>query len=246
MPHVLVINPNTRAALTAQLVEQLRAQWRQARPDPAPGTGGDEGPPAAQDPAIIGATASFGADYIASESTYVVAAHAVLHAWDRHLMQHGRPLAVLVACFGDPGVWALRETAGVPVMGLAEAAMREAQVLGPYAIVTGGAAWGPMLERLARGLQLAGPRGLRRVNAVPLSGGELMADPAQGARVLGQACAQVLREDAADETQGASPLASIILGGAALGGWCDRLDPPSTLPMIDSVAAGGRWLRTWC
>ena len=33
---------------------------------------------------------------------------------------------MLVGCFGEPGCIALRELAGVPVIGLAEAAMREA------------------------------------------------------------------------------------------------------------------------
>jgi Asp/Glu/hydantoin racemase len=247
MPHVLLINPNTREALTAQLLDQLRAQGL-----------GDKLP-------LHGITADFGADYIASESSYVVAAHAVLDAWQRHLWMHGRPAAVLVACFGDPGVWALRESAGVPVMGLAEAAMREADVMGPFAIVTGGTAWGPMLERLARGLQLGGPGRMRRVLALPSSGGELMADPVAGERLLGHACRQVLNDDAACEakpstqelahgaheglalarSRHAAPLASIILGGAALGGWCDRLDPRPDVAMIDSVAAGGRWLRQW-
>ena len=125
MPHVLLINPNTREALTAQLLSQMRAHGLGTRLP------------------LHGITAAFGSDYIASESSYVVAAHAVLDAWQRHLLEHGRPAAVLVACFGDPGVWALRETAGVPVMGLAEAAMREAEAMGPFAIVTGGTAWGP-------------------------------------------------------------------------------------------------------
>lgn len=247
MSHVLLINPNTRAALTAELVTQVGG----------PGM------------TVMGATAPFGADYIASESTYVVAAHAVLDAWQAHVSTHGRPRAVLVACFGDPGVWALRETAGVPVMGLAEAAMREADALGPFAIVTGGAAWGPMLTRLARGLQLGGPGRLRWVQAVAASGGALVADPAQGQQDMVQACAQVWADErayqadladladhaglAAQAVQAPSlparatqPLASIILGGAALGGWAAQLAHrvPTSVPLIDSVQAGARWLRS--
>lgn len=193
---------------------------------------------------MLGATAPFGADYIASEATYVVAAHAVLDAWQQHVLAHGRPRAVLVACFGDPGVWALRETAGVPVMGLAEAAMREAQDLGPFGVVTGGAAWGPMLERLARGLQLAGPQRLRWVRTVSTSGGDMVAQPEQAWRSLGQACAEGLAQDAQQVACGAvtRPVGSVILGGAALAGWADRLDPPPTVPIIDSLAAGVRWL----
>jgi allantoin racemase len=232
MRHLLIINPNTRRALTAQLLEQVGA-FMGERP------GGGTGLP------LMGATAPFGADYIASETSYVLAAHALLDAWHQHVIEHGRPRAVLVACFGDPGVWALRETAGVPVMGLAEAAMREADALGPFGIVTGGKAWEPMLERLARGLQLSGPAHLRHVRTVEASGGELAADPDGGARLLAQACQQLLADDAASPPAGheARPLASIILGGAALGGWVPRLPPLPGCQLIDSVAAGARWLQ---
>jgi Asp/Glu/hydantoin racemase len=140
-------------------------------------------------------------------------------------------------------------------MGLAEAAMREADALGPFAIVTGGSAWGPMLERLARGLQLGGPGRLRWVHTVEASGGELAADPDAGAASLAQACHQVLKDDvqylfksvdmAALGARAMAPVASIILGGAALGGWTDRLQPVPTCPVIDSVAAGARWLQAW-
>lgn len=244
MNHVLIINPNTRQALTTQLVAQIS--------DTLADTG----------VSAMGVTAPFGADYIASESSYVVAAHAVQDAWQAHVCVHGRPKAVLVACFGDPGVWALRETAGVPVMGMAEAAMREADALGPFAIVTGGSAWGPMLERLARTLTLSGPARLRWIHTVEASGGKLASDPQAGLAGLAEACEQVCLDDqaylAAQPGQGTGaastgspqgraqqPLASIIVGGAALGGWAERLaSQQAGLPMIDSVYAGARWLRT--
>lgn len=219
--HVLLINPNTRADLTAELLLQMRPHLQ--------GTG----------VSVMGQTAPFGEAYIASEQSYVVAAHAVLDAWHAHVIEHGRPLAVLVACFGDPAVWALREVAGVPVTGLAEAAMREALALGPFAIVTGGHAWGPMLDRLARCLKLAGTEGLQRVHTVQATGGELAAQPEAGAALLGQACAQVL----ADCEAAQRPVRSVIVGGAALGAWAERLRPQPACPVIDNVAAGGRWLR---
>lgn len=225
--HVLLINPNTRAELTAELTERARLALA------------DTGV------AVIGATAPFGDDYIASERSYVLAAHAVIDAWQAHVFAHGRPVAVLVACFGDPGVWALREVTGLPVMGLAEAAMREAQAIGPFGIVTGGQAWGPMLMRLARGLQLAGPSGLQRVVTVEATGGELAAAPEAGAQALGEACERVLiHADADADAEPTTPaLQALILGGAALAGWVPRLQPMPALPVVDSVEAGERWLR---
>ena len=45
-----------------------------------------------------------------------LAAHAVLDSFEFGLAQHGAFDAVLIACFGDPGLLALREVAGVPVL----------------------------------------------------------------------------------------------------------------------------------
>lgn len=219
--HVLIINPNMRTALTAELIEQFKPFV------------------ASQSLDVIGTTATFGHDYIASEYSYVMAAHAVLDAWHLHLLLHGRPKAVLVACFGDPGVWALREEAGVPVIGLAEASMREARQRGPFGIVTGGAAWGPMLERLARGWEMGGPLGLQRVHTVAAHGGELAADPVQGLVRLEEATDQLLAEGMPPQ---GSPLRAVIVGGAALGGWAARLKARPGIELIDNVAAGGRWL----
>jgi len=51
---------------------------------------------------------------------------------------------------GDPGLLALRESSPAPVSGLAEAAFMDAARHGRFAIVTGGARWAPMLQRLAQ------------------------------------------------------------------------------------------------
>jgi len=208
--HLLLVNPNTRDALTRQLVEQM-----------APGL----------PMPLAGITAAFGESYIASEVSYVVGAHAVLDGWQRHVAEHGVPAAVLVACFGDPGVWALRELAGVPVIGLAEAAMQEASAHGPFSIVTGGAAWGPMLQRLARGLGMAQ---LQAVNTVDLSGDQLAADPVRGTALLQQAV---------DHAGNADAVRAIVLGGAALGGFARQLRVPDGCALLDSIEAGARWLR---
>lgn len=233
MPVRMILNPNTRRSLTDALVAQVQAQMA------TPVRSRLHHP-------VVGVTAPHGADYIASEATYVVAARAALDAW--HLYTGPRPQAILVACFGDPGVWALREVAGLPVMGLAEAALREAQALGPFGVVTGGTAWGPMLMRLARGLQCAGPQGLVAVQAIEATGGDLAAAPTVAWDVLAEATVSLLA---------AHPgLRSVVLGGAALGGWvpevrarvlsahaAGRLGALAEVPpFIDSVEAGARWL----
>jgi len=209
---LLVVNPNTTVTITQALARRVRA--------------------------VVGAaveveaiTAPFGAAYIASEASYVVAAHAALEACRRHCDARGRPDAIIVGCFGDPGVFSLREALSVPVVGLAEAAMREAARRGRYAIVTGGAAWKPILVRLARALELA--EHLAAVTIVAPTGAELAADPGHAVAALGQACREA-----------ASGVDAVVLGGAALAGMGDEIaasmTPRLEVPLIDSVDAAAR------
>jgi Asp/Glu/hydantoin racemase len=112
------------------------------------------------------------------------------------------------------------------VLGLAEAAMRAAGAHGRYAIVTGGAAWVPMLERLARALQL--DAALCGVQTVPRSGGELAADPAAAHAVLLQASRQALAR---------WPEArALLLGGAGLAGMAGPLAEALPVPVLDNVS----------
>jgi Asp/Glu/hydantoin racemase len=209
---LLVVNPNTSASVTALLLRRIVAAVGKA----------------AEVEAI---TAPFGAAYIASEASYVVAAHAALDACSAHVAARGRPDAIVVGCFGDPGVFALREALGVPAIGLAEAAMREAAAHGRHAIVTGGAAWGPMLERLARALGLADA--LARIETIAATGAELAADRERAVAKLAEACADA-----------ATGVDAVILGGAALAGMGEaietRLGDRLRVPLIDSVDAAAR------
>lgn len=214
MPTLLLINPNTSVPVTALLARHAAACA------PAGAT-------------LHAVTAPFGAAYIASEAAAATAAEAVPAAWHSHVARHGRPDAVLIACFGDPGVAALRAITDVPVLGLAEVAMRQADALaaassgGRYAIVTGGAAWGPMLEDLAGQLRLR--QRLAGVVTVERTGAELLADPV---------AAQALLLDACHQAQALGDVRAIVIGGAALADLAAPLAPQLPLPLIDNVRAG--------
>jgi Asp/Glu/hydantoin racemase len=217
MPTLLLINPNTSAHVTALLARHARAQA------PAGAT-------------LHAVTAPFGAAYIASEPAAATAADAVPAAWSAHIAQHGPPDAVLVACFGDPGVAALRALTPLPVLGLAEVAMREADTIaaaapdGRYAIVTGGAAWGPMLEALADRLNLR--RRLAGVVTVERTGAELLADPVAAEALLLGACREALALSSPGQVR------AIVIGGAALADLAAPLAPQVPVPLIDNVRAG--------
>ena len=64
----------------------------------------------------------------------------------------GRKDAVVLACFGDPGLAALKEIAKVPVVGMADASILQACAMGNrFSIVTGGERWKSMLEEFVAG-----------------------------------------------------------------------------------------------
>lgn len=212
MRQLLVINPNTSSSVSAL----LQAHVQQA---------------AGLHVSVRTVTARFGSPYIADEASYAVAAHATLDAWARDLSTaQSPPDAVLIGCFGDPGLMALRESSPVPVTGLAEAAFIEAARHGRYAIVTGGMRWGSMLQRLAQALgqaqQLAG------IHTVAPTGAQLAADPVAARALLAQACRDAYRQ---------LGVQAVILGGAGLAGMAGAVQAEVPIPVIDSVVAGAQW-----
>jgi Asp/Glu/hydantoin racemase len=202
---LLLINPNTSAAITDLVVAA-------ARRVAAPGT------------EIAGATGPFGARYIASRAAAAIAAHAALDAYAEH---GGDADAVVLACFGDPGLAGLKELARQPVVGLAEASCHAAAMLGArFAIVTGGRAWGPMLREFVASIGLAGR--LASVRTVAPTGAEIARDPEGSLALLADACARAAREDGAD---------AVILGGAGLAGLAPSIADRVPVPLVDCVAA---------
>lgn len=207
---LLLINGNTDAALTARMVGLARGV-------------------AGEDVAILGATARFGARYIASRAAAAIAAHAVLDAYAETVAQEGEPDAVLIACFGDPGLHALREIALVPVTGMAEASILLAAAVGRrIALLTGGAAWVPMLAEFAAAMGF-GER--VAVRAVAATGDRIARDP--------EAALEALAEEARAAVQG-DRAEVVVLGGAGLAGLAPRLAPMLPVPVLDSLACGVR------
>ena len=116
---ILLLNPNTTTAVTQRLADFLKG----ALPNSV---------------RLDTMTAGFGASYIACEASHAVAAHATLECWAQYLASAPAPDGVLIACFGDPGLFALRQSSACPVTGLAEASFIEASAYGDFAVVTGG------------------------------------------------------------------------------------------------------------
>lgn len=219
--HVLVINPNTSSSVTERLVQQLGSDWPGAH--------------------IHGATAPFGAPYIADEYSFCVAGHAVLQAWHHAMATAPAPGygAVLVGCFGDPGWQALREVAGIPVLGLAEASVRHMaqQGFARIGIVTGGAQWQPMLERWSRASGYADAQALphiAQVQALTATGLQMMQSLEATTHTLAQASASMLQS---------TGVQAVLLGGAGLAGMGQRVRASTGLPVWDCVEAAQQCLQ---
>ncbi|HXT05459.1 MAG TPA: aspartate/glutamate racemase family protein [Roseiarcus sp.] len=202
MRRLLIINPNTTEAMTQRIAAQAR---RFAAPDMR----------------IETRTAAFGHSVIASRAAYAIAAHAALEAYAR---AGGGFDAVILACFGDPGLEALREVASEPVFGLAEASIRDADGYGePFAILTLGRAWIGMLEERVL---------LARVGA-PFLG--VFAGEGTGLDAAHDAGAVVARLQGLADAAVRAGAGALILGGAALAGLTAELRCEARL--VDCVEA---------
>ena len=205
---ILLINPNTTESVTALVANHARA------------IAGDAA-------TFVPVTGRFGASYISTRAAAAIAAHAALDALAQHVAGCD---AVYLACFGDPGLAALREISPVPVIGMAEASCLEACNRGRrFAIVTGGALWGPMLTEFVAWLGLAAR--LAAVRTIAPTGDRIGGDPEAALAELATACTACAAEDGADV---------VILGGAALAGLAARIQPSVPIPVLCSVEAGTR------
>ena len=105
---LLVVNSNTTASVTERIGVEARAAA-------APGT------------EVTAVSAPFGLALIVTASDWQVAGTATLAALGA---ARGSYDAAVIACFGDPGLEAAKERAGVPVLGISEAAFHAAAMLG--------------------------------------------------------------------------------------------------------------------
>ena len=201
---LLLINPNTTQAMTDKVLAVARAG-------------------VSDEVELVGATGRFGAAYVASRAAYAVAGHAALDAWAN---ASGTFDAVVLACFGDPGLDALREICPVPVVGMADASLLVAAQLGArIGIVTGGERWGPMLREFVavRGLSDR----VASIRTVAPTGADIARDPDGSLALLAQSCVATV-EEGADV---------VILGGAGLAGLADRMRDRVPVPLVDGVIA---------
>ncbi len=210
MTQILLINPNTSQATTDMMV----AIARSAAP------GGIE---------VIGATAERGVPMILDAEALAASSQGVLEMG----LRLGRSVAgIIVSAFGDPGVGCLRSRVGIPVVGIAQAAMLEAVGKGRrfgVATVTPGLVGS--IDGRAAELGLGHLyTGTRLTPGDPL---ELTTHPDRLLEALVLAVDRCIREDGAE---------AVAIGGGPLGDAAAALAPRFSIPVIAPIPAAVRLL----
>lgn len=177
---------------------------------------------AAPDTTITGIAAP-GHAVIRSHFEFAEAAVQTVAALKVHAPGHD---AAIIGCFGDPGLKAARHELAMPVVGIAEAAMLSAHLLGGYySIVTFGSHNAMNITDLARNYGLH--TRLASVRIADISYAAILADPNQAIAACLAAGQQALEQDGADV---------LILGGGPAAGLSAQLAADLGVPVLDGVA----------
>jgi allantoin racemase len=140
----------------------------------------------------------------------------------------------VIACFGDPGLDAARELAGGPVVGIAEAAMHAATLVGrSFTIVTSLSRTLGRAEDLVRHYRFAE----RCVGAYACDIPVLALDDpsSDAAQVIIDLCRQSIERDKCD---------SIVLGCAGMADLCSYISVEIGIPVIDGVSAATKLVES--
>ena len=135
--------------------------------------------------------------------------------------------AVVIACFDDPGLEACREIVDVPVVGICEAAMAAASMVGHgFSVVTTLDRSVPIIETLA--LKYGFERHCRRVRAASIP---VLALEEEGGAAAAKVRDEVLAAIAEDRAE------AVLLGCAGMTDLAEALTQETGVPVIDGVAA---------
>ena len=205
---LLIVNPNTSGPVTDVIArEAARVASR-----------GTE---------LVTATARFGVSYIETEPEAVVAAHATLEALAEHAAACD---AAIIAAFADPGLEAARTMLDIPVVGIAQAAMATASLLGNrFSLVSISQRMIPLfrvcVERNGMASRLASIRMFER----PVR--DIAAARVELAAPLVELCQRAADKDGADV---------VILAGGPLAGLAHEVAGRVPVPLVDGVASAVR------
>ena len=205
MSRILLLNPNTTPAITQRLFDAGREVI-------APGT------------TLTPLTASRGVPYIATRTEAQIGGAIVLEMLAEH---HRTTDAAIIAAFGDPGLLAARELFDIPVIGMAEAAMLAACMLGrSFAIVSFATALGPWYRECVEMHGMNGRcAGIRMLDGAFQSISDVQEEKE---RLLVDLANRAVSELDADV---------VIFAGAPLAGLARKVADRIPVPVVDQVQA---------
>lgn len=211
MPKALVLNPNTSQGMTVEIKETAARVF--------------------QDPwncEVLAAPA--GPESLESWTDYHLASVCVLPLVEEY---QEKVDGIVLACFGDPGLYLLKEYCDVPVIGIAEASMALAILLGAkFGILAGMRRAVELMDSMVRtyglGARYAGTDSLEM---------RVLDFEKEREKTLSrlEKSSLKLRERGAE---------ALLLGCAGLTGFVDDLQKKVDMPVIDPVEAGCRVLKT--
>lgn len=211
---ILVVNANTSELVTEKVLAQARAS-------------------VSRDTDVVAVTGSFGARVIGTRAEHAIGEHSTVALVAEHAHDFD---AVVIAVSYDTGLRAARELLPVPVVGMTEAGLLTACMLGGrIGVVTFGQRVLPLYHELAAGYglkeRIAGWRTLESIAAYQRG-----AHAALDAQIVAAACDLVERDGA--ET--------VLLAGAVMAGVPARLQPQVPVPLIDGIACAMRQAELLC
>jgi allantoin racemase len=200
---ILVINPNTTQAMTDDIGRMAR---KYARPDTE----------------IVAISPAYGPRSIEGHFEDYLAAAATVEEVAKRRDDFD---AFVIACYGDPGLYACREITDKPVIGIAEASIRlSAFIAHNYSIVTVLPRVRPLLADLVRSVGMESRcASIRCCNLTVL---EIEEDPQRAVIELISESRKAVEQDHAE---------SILLGCAGMGPLDEQIRAAVNVPVLDGT-----------
>ncbi len=203
---LLLLNPNTSVAMTEGMVTSARAV-------------------AAPSTVVVGRQPSFGPASIESHFDEVFGAAGV--AEQVRLAAAENFDAVVIACFGDPGLDAARELTSAPVLGIAEAAFHAASFVATgFSVVTTMTRTCVIAERLVH--RYGFERICRGIHGTDIPVLDLEACGEDVVAQIEASARQALKQDRSG---------AIVLGCGGMAALCATLQARLGVPVVDGVSA---------
>lgn len=211
MSSLLVVNPNTSLEMTEQIKKTIqKISYKEHE--------------------VIYKNPDIGPESLESFYEYSLATVGVLRVIAE---EKGKYDGILLACFGDPGLYAIKEVAGVPVVGIAEASFSTALLLGQsFSMLVALKKAVPMMENMVLNYGLS----KRLASVEPL--GTPVLDLEKGGQ---QTIEKMLNAGKKAIAQGAEVL---ILGCAGMTGFSNVLEKELSVAVIDPIATGYKVLES--